>query len=740
MNVAFFGSSLTSAYWNGAATYYRGIIRALHERGHRVTFYEPDAYERQRHRDMPDPPWAEVVVYPAEEGAALREVERARGADLVVKASGVGVFDDLLEAAVLDLRGPETLVAFWDVDAPATLDRLRRDAGDPFRALVPRFDLVLTYGGGDPVVAAYAALGARGCYPIYNGVDPDTHHPVPPDPAFEGTLAFLGNRLPDREARVDAFFLGVAESMPACRFLLGGSGWDDKPLPANVHYLGHVYTRDHNALNRTPTAVLNVSRDSMAAMGYSPATRVFEAAAAEACLVTDAWEGVERFFEPDREILVARSGGEVAEHLRALDPARARAIGARAHARALAEHTYARRALAVERAVGGHAPRRAAAVAGHAVGGHAPRSHATVAGPAPTASRPLRIAILGLTITSSWGNGHATTYRGLVRELEARGHDVTFLERDVPWYAGQRDLPRPPYGRTELYADLADLQRRFGALVRGADAVIVGSYVPEGVAVGTWVTGVATGLTAFYDIDTPITLARLRDGGIDYLAPELVPRYGLYLSFTGGPTLERLEREFGAPRARPLYCSVDPDVHRPDGGEPRWDLGYLGTYSADRQPGLERLMLDVARSEPGRRFVVAGPQYPATVAWPGNVERIEHVPPERHPWFYGAQRFTLNLTRDDMKRAGYAPSVRLFEAAACGVPVVSDAWPGLETFFVPGSEVLVSDGPAATRRLLLELPEEERRAVGARARRAVLARHTSAHRAAELETHLREAM
>jgi spore maturation protein CgeB len=724
MNVAFFGSSLTSAYWNGAATYYRGIIRALHERGHRVTFYEPDAYERQRHRDMPDPPWAEVVVYPAEEGAALREVERARGVDLVVKASGVGVFDDVLEAAVLDLQGRDTLVAFWDVDAPATLERVRRDPGDPFRALVPRYDLVLTYGGGDPVVAAYTALGARGCYPIYNGVDPDTHHPVPPDPAFEGTLAFLGNRLPDREARVDAFFLDVAEAMPASRFLLGGSGWDDKPLPANVHYLGHVYTRDHNALNRTPTAVLNVSRDSMAAMGYSPATRVFEAAAAEACLVTDAWEGVEQFFEPEREILVARSGAEVAEHLRGLDPGRARAIGARAHARALAEHTYARRALAVERAVGGHAP----------------RTHAAAPGPARPAPRPLRIAILGLTITSSWGNGHATTYRGLVRELEARGHDVTFLERDVPWYANQRDLPHPPYGRTELYADLADLQRRFGALVRGADAVIVGSYVPEGVAVGTWVTTAATGLTAFYDIDTPITLARLRDGGIDYLAPELVPRYGLYLSFTGGPTLERLEREFGSPRARPLYCSVDPDVHRPDGGEPRWDLGYLGTYSADRQPGLERLMLDVARSEPGRRFVVAGPQYPATVAWPANVERIEHVPPERHRGFYGAQRFTLNLTRDDMKRAGYAPSVRLFEAAACGVPVVSDDWPGLETFFVPGSEVLVSDGPAATRSVLLELSEEERRAVGARARRAVLARHTAAHRAAELEVYLREAM
>jgi spore maturation protein CgeB len=354
--------------------------------------------------------------------------------------------------------------------------------------------------------------------------------------------------------------------------------------------------------------------------------------------------------------------------------------------------------------------------------------------------RPLRVAILGLTITSSWGNGHATTYRGLVRELDARGHDVTFLERDVPWYAGQRDLPQPPYGRTELYADLPDLQRRFGDLVVGADAVIVGSYVPDGIAVGDWVVRSATGVTAFYDIDTPITLARIGNGGIDYLAAEQIPRYGIYLSFTGGPTLERLEHEFGSPRARALYCSVDPTVHRPDDVEQRWDLGYLGTYSDDRQSGLERLMLEVARGDADLRFVVAGPQYPDTVAWPDNVDRIEHVPPERHRSFYGAQRFTLNLTRDDMKRAGYAPSVRLFEAAACGVPIVSDDWPGLATFFRPGEEIVVADGPDATRQVLLELPEAERRDIGARARRAVLARHTAAQRAAELEGYLLEAM
>jgi spore maturation protein CgeB len=348
MNIAFFGSSLTSAYWNGAATYYRGLVRALHERGHRVTFFEPDAYDRQQHRDLPDPSWAEVVVYPPDEAAVHRALERARGADLVVKASGVGVFDELLEAAVLDLQRPETLVAFWDVDAPATLARMGGDAYDPFRSLVPRYDLVVTYGGGDPVVRAYRALGARACHPIYNGVDPTTHHPVPPDPAFDATLAFLGNRLPDRERRVETFFLEVASALPHETFLLGGSGWQDKARPANVRYLGHVYTRDHNAFNRTPRAVLNVSRDSMASTGFSPATRVFEAAAAEACLITDAWEGIDRFFEPDREILVAASGEEVVEHVRTLSTARARSIGERARRRALAEHTYASRAAELE--------------------------------------------------------------------------------------------------------------------------------------------------------------------------------------------------------------------------------------------------------------------------------------------------------------------------------------------------------------------------------------------------------
>ena len=348
MHIAFFGSSLVSAYWNGAATYYRGIIRALDERGHRITFYEPDAFERQQHRDLPDPEWARVVVYDNSADAALQAVESAHGADLVVKASGVGVFDELLERAVLDLQRGETLVAFWDVDAPATLDRVANDPEDPFRPLIPQYDLILTYGGGDPVVQGYLANGARACVPVYNALDPTTHHPVAPDLRFEGDLGFLGNRLPDREARVEEFFLRAASLAPERRFLLGGSGWGDKPMPDNVDYLGHVYTRDHNAFNCSPLAVLNVNRESMARYGFSPPTRVFEAAGAGACLITDAWQGIDLFLEPGSEVLVAEDGNDVAEHLRALTPERAGRIGRAALERVLSQHTYAHRAAQVE--------------------------------------------------------------------------------------------------------------------------------------------------------------------------------------------------------------------------------------------------------------------------------------------------------------------------------------------------------------------------------------------------------
>ena len=349
MNIAFFGSSLVSAYWNGAATYYRGLVRALHGRGHRVTFYEPDAYDRQKNRDMPDPEWAKVVVYPgAGEDGVRRCLEAARGADVIVKASGVGVFDELLEDAVASLKRPDNTVVFWDVDAPATLDRMGSNPNDPFRPLVPRYDFVLTYGGGQPVVSAYEKFGAKACIPIYNALDPSTHHPVARDEKFAGDLGFLGNRLPDREARVEEFFLKAAAKLPERRFLLGGSGWGDKPMPQNVQYLGHVYTRDHNAFNCTPLAVLNVNRDSMARYGFSPATRVFEAAGAGACLITDAFVGVETFFEPDEEILVARNGDEVAEHVRRLTPQRANEIGQAALRHVLAEHTYDHRAGEVE--------------------------------------------------------------------------------------------------------------------------------------------------------------------------------------------------------------------------------------------------------------------------------------------------------------------------------------------------------------------------------------------------------
>jgi spore maturation protein CgeB len=351
---------------------------------------------------------------------------------------------------------------------------------------------------------------------------------------------------------------------------------------------------------------------------------------------------------------------------------------------------------------------------------------------------PLRIVVLGLSITSSWGNGHATTYRGLVRELVARGHDVLFLERDVPWYARHRDLASPWTGRIALYGSLDELQASYAGEVRDADLVIVGSYVPDGIAVGEWAIATAEGLTAFYDIDTPVTLARLAAGEVDYLSLDLIPRYEMYLSFTGGPTLQRLEREYGSPMARPLYCSFDPLLYRPAPTPARWTLGYMGTYSEDRQPGLEQLLLEPARRLASREFVVAGSQYPAASAWPPNVQHIDHLTPARHRDFYTAQRFTLNLTRADMIAAGYSPSVRLFEAAACGTPIISDYWPGLETFFEPGREILIARSAGDVLRYLRDLPEEERQAIAYRARRRALAGHTAARRAKELESYVLE--
>ena len=350
----------------------------------------------------------------------------------------------------------------------------------------------------------------------------------------------------------------------------------------------------------------------------------------------------------------------------------------------------------------------------------------------------MKIVIFGLSITSSWGNGHATTYRGLVRELARRGHHVHFIERDMPWYADNRDLTELTGARLSLYQGLDELSR-YVKEVRTADAVIVGSYVPDGIEVGEWVIANACGVTAFYDIDTPVTLAKLRQGNAGYLSAALIPRYQLYLSFTGGPTLAHLEKEWGAPAARPLYCAVDQAAYYPEACEPQWDLGYLGTYSQDRQSGLERLMLEPAAHMSAWRFVVAGSQYPADIAWPRNIARIEHLPPAAHRRFYNRQRFTLNLTRADMVTAGYSPSVRLFEAAACGTPLISDEWPGLDTFFTPGSEILIARTSQEVEHLLWELSDEEAAQIGHAARQRVLAHHTAAHRAAELEGYLLEA-
>ncbi len=357
MRISVFGSSLVSAYWNGACTYYRGILSALHARGHEITFYEPDALDRQRHRDIPDPDYARVIVYPVPNEAAVRRVvAEGSAADVVVKASGVGVFDDVLEEAVLECRrqGKGSTVIFWDVDAPATLTRLEADPADRLRALVPEYDLVLTYGGGIPVVERYSALGARRCHPIYNALDPVTHQPVAPHPRLRADLSALVNRLPDREARVEEFFFTAVAALPERRFLLAGSGWERRPELPNLDLLGHVSPGDHNAFNCSALAVLNITRDSMVANGFSPATRVFEAAGAGACILSDAWEGLDQFLEPEEEVIVCASGAEVAAALAALEPERARRIGARARTRILAEHTYALRAREFERVLGAH--------------------------------------------------------------------------------------------------------------------------------------------------------------------------------------------------------------------------------------------------------------------------------------------------------------------------------------------------------------------------------------------------
>jgi spore maturation protein CgeB len=347
MRIYAFGSSLTSCYWNGAATYYRGIYKNLRRLGHEITFAEPDIYNRQQNRDCSEIDYATVRVYqtPRDLESVLAE---ACSSDLIVKHSGVGADDEFLEANVLRSGSPSTLVAFWDVDAPATLARVEQNARDPFRDLIPQYDFIFTYGGGQPVIEHYLRLGARNCFPIYNALDPDTHHPVAPEEKFKCDLAFVGNRLPDREARVEEFFLAAAEKAPELKFMLGGEGWGSRHLPANVRWIGHVGTSQHNVINCSARMVLNINRESMARVGFSPPTRVFEAAGAAACLITDAWTGVEQFFLPGREILVARSAQEIVNYLRGISHAEAAAIGSAMRRRALKDHTYELRAQQVD--------------------------------------------------------------------------------------------------------------------------------------------------------------------------------------------------------------------------------------------------------------------------------------------------------------------------------------------------------------------------------------------------------
>jgi len=348
----------------------------------------------------------------------------------------------------------------------------------------------------------------------------------------------------------------------------------------------------------------------------------------------------------------------------------------------------------------------------------------------------MKLAVLGLSLSSSWGNGHATTFRALLKAFAKRGHDILFLERDVPWYRNQRDLADPDYCRLEFYGSLEEL-RHWSDDIRGADAVIVGSYVPEGVDVARFVQRLARGVRVFYDIDTPVTLAKLDRRDYEYLSPEVIPGYDLYLSFTGGPTLRRIERQFGAPMARALYCSVDADAYPLLDAPKKWDLTYLGTYSDDRQPALEKLLIEPARKLPHLRFCVAGPQYPDSIAWPANVHRIEHLPPAEHPEFYAASRFTLNVTRANMIAAGWSPSVRLFEAAACATPVISDRWEGIDSLFEPNREIILADTGDDVAALLAS--DADASEIGRAARARILSGHTAAHRASELERAIEEA-
>ncbi|MAZ28015.1 MAG: glycosyltransferase [Cytophagaceae bacterium] len=352
----------------------------------------------------------------------------------------------------------------------------------------------------------------------------------------------------------------------------------------------------------------------------------------------------------------------------------------------------------------------------------------------------MKIVIIGLSITSSWGNGHATTYRSLLKQLAARGHKITFFEKDMSYYAQNRDMPQPAFCDLILYNSNEELKTNYKHIVSSVDVVIVGSYVQQGVEIGSWVNRVAQGVTAFYDIDTPVTLAKLKKQDYEYLHPELIPQYDLYLSFSGGPILTQLEEKFKSPMARALYCSVDTDLYYPENREPNYQMGYLGTYSPDRQPAVEKLLNKTASIYKEGKFVVAGPQYPNDIKWSTNVERIQHLPPIEHRKFYNSQKYALNITRADMVKAGYSPSVRLFEAAACAVPVISDKWDGIQTFFDPDSEILLADSTQEVLDYFNSISEQDRKQIGKNARQHILNQHSSTVRAYELEKYLHQVM
>lgn len=348
----------------------------------------------------------------------------------------------------------------------------------------------------------------------------------------------------------------------------------------------------------------------------------------------------------------------------------------------------------------------------------------------------MKIVIYGLTITSSWGNGHATTYRSLAKALARNGHSIYFVEKDAEWYRSNRDLPHPDFCTVHIYNDWGQSARELVSVAADADAVVIGSYFPDAIQMTKALLDTGYGPLIFYDIDTPITISQLATyGKTEYLDAALIPHYSTYLSFTGGPLLRQIEDRFGSPRAIPFYCSVDPDIYQPAATLPEYscDLSYLGTYAGDRQPKLMCLLNEPARLLPGGSFLVAGPQYPKGISWEPNVRRIIHISPHSHPAFYSSSRFTLNLTRDNMIAAGYSPSVRLFEASACGAAILSDEWDGLDQFLTPGEELLVPKDEYEVASILTTLSESERTTLGQRARDRILASHTSTHRASQFE-------